>query len=114
MQQRKTFGRSMQSLADALKAGRERRARTRVRLLEAGKLASGLDPKGTDCTITDLSETGANVLVKADAYVPKTVVFYRLRRRVSQQATVVWRKGARIGLQFAPRSNSLFGRLFRH
>jgi hypothetical protein len=111
-QQRKPFGRSMQSIVAAIAAGRERRAQARMRMLEAGKLSFGMDSASTDCTITDLSETGANVLVKSETFVPKNVVLYRLRRRMSRHATIVWRKGARIGLQFTPRARSLFGRLF--
>jgi len=78
----------------------ERRTANRRRALEAGKLGSAFDKPG-DCTVTDLSGSGANVLVKVDVnYIPKKVLLILLRKRVAYTATVAWRKADRIGLKF--------------
>jgi len=78
----------------------ERRTANRRRALEAAKLGSAFDKPG-DCTVTDLSDSGANVLVKVDVnYIPKKVLLILLRKRVAYTATVAWRKADRIGLKF--------------
>ena len=78
----------------------ERRTNKRQRVLEAGKLASVYGKPG-DCTVTDLSDTGASAVVKIDSnYVPKKILLILLRKRVAYTADVVWRKAGRIGLEF--------------
>lgn len=110
--QKKSFGRAGSSLASKTRA-KDRRGKRRKSEVEAGKLSSKYNPKGLDCTISDISDSGASVLVKVDvSAVPKEVVLVRLRNRVSHRATVVWRKGQRVGLKFAPTASSLVERLF--
>jgi hypothetical protein len=78
----------------------ERRAAVRRRAVEAGRLGSAFDKPG-ECTITDISDSGANVVVKSDVnYVPKKVLLILLRKHVAYTAMVVWRKDGRVGLRF--------------
>lgn len=94
------FGKATRPMDAALVPLEERRTKRRKRALESGRLGSTFEKPG-QCTITDISETGANVLVKTDvAYIPKKVLLILLRRHMAYTAIVVWRKHGRIGLKF--------------
>lgn len=110
MIQKQPFGRARVATATTAPS-RERRRKRRRPDIEAGKLSSKHNAKGVDCTISDISESGACVLVKVDVSgIPNDVVLVRLRSRASHPAAVVWRKGQRIGLKFTPTSTSFLDR----
>ena len=99
------FGRASHSAssggADPRHALTERRSEPRRRTHDAGKLAFGYGTEGLDCTILDLSDSGAHVQTILDtASLPKTVFLVHLRDRVAWEARVVWCDDDRLGLKF--------------
>ena len=81
-------------------AAPSRRAASRQRVLLGGKLVYGAGDFSTDCTIRDLTETGARVLMKSDIPVPDEVWLIHLRTGVAYRAVAAWRKPKELGLRF--------------
>ena len=52
------------------------------------------------CTIRDLSETGARLVVGKGAQFPSDFFLINIRDRTAYDAKVVWNDGARIGVTF--------------
>ena len=80
----------------------ERRSEPRRRTHEAGKLAFGYGTVGLDCTILDISDSGAHVQTHLDAAtLPRSVFLIHLQNRIAWEATVVWCDDDRLGLRFS-------------
>src|SRR5437870_117566 len=78
----------------------ELRRSKRTRTLLAGKLCYGAS-LSTDCTISDLSDTGAKVRADTAAIVPTDIYLVHLREQRAFEATVVWRRAnGYLGLKF--------------
>jgi hypothetical protein len=78
----------------------DRRTAVRRRALKAGKIVFNDGASVIDCTVRDLSETGARVLVDSPLGVPPRFVL-----DVSgtlRPARVVWRKAGALGVAFDP------------
>jgi PilZ domain-containing protein len=76
-----------------------RRAK-RSRTLLAGKLCFG-SGLSADCTISDLSDSGARVRSNTAAIIPPEVFLVHLRDQRAFEATVVWRRAnGNLGLKF--------------
>jgi PilZ domain-containing protein len=77
----------------------EHRIASRRRLLKAGKISFG-GGGAFDCTVRNLSETGAALEVISPVGIPEhfTLVLEADHRRFS--CRVVWRKETRIGVHF--------------
>jgi hypothetical protein len=72
----------------------------RTRTLLKGKLSFGRGAFTVDCTIRDISGTGARVRVQPGAAVPAQVFLVHLRDRTAFEATVKWRrKDGQLGLK---------------
>jgi len=72
----------------------------RTRTLLAGKLCYG-SGLSTDCTISDISESGARVRSETAAILPAEVFLIHLRDQKAFEATVVWRRAnGNLGLKF--------------
>ena len=108
---KKTFGKSqpapvsMPALAPAPEPIRKgplsdlRRAK-RSRTLLAGKLCYG-SGLSADCTIRDLSDSGARVRSDTAAIIPPEVFLVHLRDHKAFEATVAWRRAdGNLGLKF--------------
>src|ERR1051325_3553263 len=78
----------------------DQRRSKRTRTLLAGKLCDGMG-LSTDCTISDLSDTGARVRADTAAIVPADIFLVHLREQKAFEATVVWRRAnGYLGLKF--------------
>lgn len=92
----------MRARVDGVNEGRfvmdEKRKSTRRRVLKAGKIAFG---GGTvDCTVRNLSETGAALDVVSSVGIPDHFTLVITVDRVQRPCRVVWRKATRIGVLF--------------
>ena len=99
------FGRASHSASSGVTHPRgaltERRSETRLRTHDAGKLTFGYGTEGLDCTILDLSPSGAHVQTILDtASLPKSVILVHLHNRIAWEARVVWCDDDRLGLHF--------------
>jgi hypothetical protein len=87
-------------VSGATKAGEHRRAaryRTRLRPCRI------LDVQNrflVDCSLYDVSTTGARVRMVADHQVPQRVRLHDEQERTTREAQVVWRKQRELGLRF--------------
>ena len=78
----------------------ERRPKSRRQVLLTGIIASPGGDSSVDCTIRDLSETGARVIAAKGAQFPPTFYLINIRDRVAYEARVVRSEGLEAGVVF--------------
>lgn len=78
----------------------ERRPKQRKRVLLTGIVAYGDGAYSFDCTIRNLSETGARVMVGTNTQLPQGFYLINVRDRVAYDARPVWIRGAEVGVIF--------------
>jgi hypothetical protein len=76
----------------------ERRATPRQRVFKVGTIE--FDGRGIDCTIRNLSATGAAIEVASPVGIPHEVTLNIVTRHQRQNCHIIWRKGKRIGVAF--------------
>lgn len=81
----------------------ERRRNNRHRALLAGKLANDDATTTIDCTIRNLSDTGAMVETQTPHLIPPHLQLMQIKEGIVWDAEVVWRRGTRIGLKLNER-----------
>lgn len=79
------------------------RAAARQRVLFGGKIVHGDGAFSVDCTIRDLSESGAKITLGQRVSIPNDVYFIELRLGVAYAAQVAWRRTPNFGLRFVKR-----------
>ena len=84
----------------------EHRRSPRQRVLKSGRIIYGGGSIVVDCTIRNLSETGARLQVPTSVAIPDRFEFAEGTPGTRRAATVVWRKGALIGIRFAAKDLS--------
>lgn len=77
----------------------ENRIVARKRVLKAGTIE--FSGGAIDCTIRNLSETGAALSVESPVGIPSEFNLIVAADHVNRACTVVWRKEKRIGITFA-------------
>ena len=77
----------------------EKRAAKRLRTLRSGSIAIEGRPS-IDCSIRNLSTTGAQLSVKTNEFIPDRFELFIVREQLTLPATVRWRKGNRLGVHF--------------
>lgn len=85
----------------------ERRAAGRQRAFLQGRIVFNHGKSAFDCTIRDLSPTGARIQFSDAITVPQSVVLEIPSRSARHEALVRWRSGDKIGIEFqdaAPRA----------
>jgi len=80
----------------------ERRTTSRQRVFKAGSIE--FDCASLDCTIRNLSSTGAAIDVASPTGIPHEIILNIVARQTRQQAYVVWRRERRVGIAFAQKS----------
>jgi hypothetical protein len=80
----------------------------RKRTLLGGKVVYGDGQHVLDCTIRDLSETGAKIAIAKGAVIPTRVFLIDRRAPIAYEATVSWIKAPDFGLTFL-KTHSLKG-----
>ncbi len=78
----------------------ERRTNVRRRVLKAGTIAFG-QAAGIDCTVRNVSETGACLEVVSPIGIPDQFTLVVPHDAVMRQVQVKWRRANRIGVVFA-------------
>jgi hypothetical protein len=79
----------------------ERRPKPRKRVLLGGRIVYANGEHHFDCTIRDLSETGARILIPRGQPIPANVYLIETRDRKVHEASVVWNNGREAGLHFS-------------
>jgi hypothetical protein len=77
-----------------------KRRAARQRVLKAGKIAYANGSIVIDCTIRNLSETGARLQVPTSVAIPDRFEFVEAASGKRRPATVMWRKGDLMGIRF--------------
>ena len=78
----------------------ERRPKPRKRVLFGGRIVYQNGERHFDCTIRDVSETGAKITLKPGQPIASSVYLIDTRNRIVYEARVVWNNGREAGLQF--------------
>lgn len=78
----------------------ETRRSPRQRVLKAGRIIYGGGSIVIDCTIRNLSATGARLQVPTSVAIPERFEFAETSAGKRHHATVVWRKGDLMGIRF--------------
>ena len=78
----------------------ERRPKTRKRVLMAGIVVSSDGRSSIDCTIRDLSETGARIVAAKGARLPSNFYLINIRDRVAYEASLVRNDAPEAGIAF--------------
>ncbi|OIQ63256.1 PilZ domain protein [mine drainage metagenome] len=76
----------------------EYRVAQRRRMLKAGTIEFG--GGGIDCTVRNLSETGAALEVVTPLFIPDRFTLFVRSDRLKRACHIVWRKEKRIGVAF--------------
>ena len=77
----------------------EHRIAPRKRVLKAGTIEFG--GGGIDCTVRNLSDTGAALSVESPVGIPAEFNLVVVSDQVSRMCRVIWRKENRIGIHFS-------------
>ena len=80
--------------------GIEQRKAPRKKVLLTGKAIYGGGAYVLDCTICDVSATGARITLAQGRSIPETVYLLDLVNRVAYEATVVSQRAGGFGLRF--------------
>ena len=78
---------------------RDRRATARRRVFKAGSIE--FDATSVDCTIRNLSRTGAAVDVVVSSNIPHEIILNFATPQSRHHSYIVWRKAGRVGIVFA-------------
>ena len=81
-------------------AGERRSSFREAKSLLIGTIVHSRETVAFDCTIIDLSETGARVMVPNPYVIPDHLVLLESKRFVAHEASVRWRRGVLAGLSF--------------
>jgi hypothetical protein len=78
----------------------ERRPKPRKRVLYGGRVVYQDGAHHFDCTIRDISETGARIALKPGQPIASKVYLIDTRSRIVHESRVAWNNGREAGLQF--------------
>jgi hypothetical protein len=78
----------------------QRRASTRSRTLLEGQIIFDKRLSRVECTVRDISETGARIIFANPARVPPEFELRIPKRKLARQARVVWYDGQTYGVMF--------------
>ena len=76
----------------------EHRSTPRHKKLKAGTIEFGGD--AIDCTIRNISETGAALEIVTSLFIPDRFTLYVPTENLKKRCHIVWRKEKRIGVAF--------------
>jgi hypothetical protein len=83
-----------------IQQGDDHRARSRQRVLLAGKLVYGEADLTVDCAIRDLSEGGARIRISGPVALPSRLHLIEVKTGQAFDCEVAWRRMPEIGLRF--------------
>jgi hypothetical protein len=80
----------------------EQRRNNRVLVLKSASIRCAGDMPAIDCAVLNVSPSGACILIPTNVTVPEKFILFVDPHGIRRDCNVVWRKGARIGVEFAP------------
>jgi PilZ domain len=89
-----------EAFRDMVETDDNKRIAKRQRVLKGAKLVSMSNGSVTDCTIRDMSETGARIICGDQMAVANEFRIYIPSENAMRNARVVWRRGELIGIEF--------------
>ncbi len=78
----------------------DHRTQPRRRVLLSGKLVYGESEMTLDCSIADMSRTGARVRLSGPEALTDPIYLIEVRHGLAFKAREAWRRGAQVGLEF--------------
>jgi hypothetical protein len=84
----------------------------RRRVLKGASIVSGVNDSAVQCTVRDMHEHGALLIVPIEAIIPESFLLYVPTDRIGYRATLRWRKHDRCGVSFSgtePKPPWLYG-----
>jgi hypothetical protein len=78
----------------------ERRPKPRKRVLFGGRISYFDGAHHFNCSIRDLSDTGARITLQPGQPIPSNVYLIDTRNRIVHESKVVWNSGREAGLTF--------------
>lgn len=87
------------ALQPANQGGEKRRAK-RKPTVERAALAWGYGTVFADCTIVDISRTGARVRFRYDPKIPEKLFLVQLDQKIAHEARIAWIRPDSLGLEF--------------
>jgi len=81
----------------------DRRSEPRLRVFKAATIE--FDGAGIDCTVRNLSASGAALEVASPVGIPHEIILNVLTSELRRHGRVVWRKERRIGVTFVEPNN---------
>ena len=72
----------------------------RQRVLKDGKIVFNANSSVVDCTIRDMSETGARIICHHQAAIPADCRLVSLSDNLIGDVKVMWRRGDQLGIRF--------------
>lgn len=79
----------------------EQRQSNRVRSFLRGEAVHSNGSSRTECTVRDLSDTGARVEIPTSVTLPEYFEIVIPLKNITRRARIVWRHGGEIGILFA-------------
>ena len=76
----------------------EHRIAPRRRMFKAGTIEFG--GSGMDCTVKNLSDTGAALEILSPLYIPDRFTLFVPSDQLKRRCHIVWRKQRRVGIAF--------------
>lgn len=76
----------------------EHRATPRRRILKVGTIEFG--GGGIDCTVRNISETGAALEVVTPLFIPDRFTLYVASDQLKRRCHIIWRREKRLGIAF--------------
>ena len=89
---------ALPSIATIEKPPVEHRGKRRRRVLLSGMAYVPQTRATFDCTIRDLSETGARITVRPGAIIPTHFLLINIRDRVAYDVQTIWRRESELGV----------------
>jgi hypothetical protein len=78
----------------------DKRKIARRRVLKEGKIIYADGMRVIDCTIRDMSDNGARLLIANSVGVPETFHLFEKSSGMVYPATVIWRQPSAVGVKF--------------
>ncbi|HEX5380459.1 MAG TPA: PilZ domain-containing protein [Phenylobacterium sp.] len=93
-------------MTTALPPSAERRTLPRSRILQRGRVCYGAEQAMSfDCTIRNLTATGAMLRSPAQQPIPESFTLLHVAGGIAFDARVTWRRGTEVGVQFQSRQD---------
>ena len=81
-------------------AEEEKRNSPRQRVLKAAKIITMDNTSVVDCTVRNMSDSGAQVIIEKSVKMPEEFQFFLANGDTVRDAVLAWHRGDRVGMKF--------------